>query len=248
MTQTAFITGAAKRLGRAISLHLAKNDYDIIAHYRGSADDAQALKSDVDAMGRQCHLIQADMSDPEAAKAAIDEALGYVPALDVLINNASRFSYDRPEDFKVEDMLIDYRTNTVSPALLSQAFAQQTQSANPVIINLLDSKLFAMNPDYFSYTLSKYALFAATEAMAMAFAPKTRVCGIAPGVTLPSGPQNQEEFEHSQTQNLLGRGSTPAQICSAIDFILGATAYTGQVITIDGGETLQNRGRDVAFL
>ena len=248
MSKSALITGAAKRIGRAMALHLAHQGYQIFAHYFASRDDAETLKQEIEAVGQSCTLIQADLGDPEQAGAAMDAALAQAPDLSLLINNASRFAYNRPEDFSLADMETDYRTNTLSPIMLVQRFALNTKASHPVVINMLDAKLSAMNPDYFGYTLSKYALYAATEAMAMAFAPKTRVCGIAPGIVLPSGPQNQAEFELAHKNNPLGKGASPAQICRAIDFIVGAESYTGQVLTIDGGETLEKRGRDVAFL
>jgi NAD(P)-dependent dehydrogenase (short-subunit alcohol dehydrogenase family) len=170
--------------------------------------------------------------------------------LALLINNASHFGYDTAATTTATALTHNMQVNLFAPALLAQAFyaAVIARGAKGTIINLIDNKVFALNPDYFSYTLSKVALQGMTQMHAMAFAPTIRVAGIAPGITLVSGSQTEQEFQRSHNNNPLGEGCTPEQIVGAVDFILATPSYHGQTMVIDGGQVLQRRPRDVAFL
>jgi NAD(P)-dependent dehydrogenase (short-subunit alcohol dehydrogenase family) len=232
------ITGGGKRLGAAMARGLAVAGYKVIIHAHHSAAEAEALAAELGA-----RVLLGDLADPETPARLVAEA----GPIGGIINNASRFEFDRPGTATAATMLAHLAPNLIAPVLLAQAFAAQ-QPVGGVIINILDQKLSNLNPDFFSYTLSKAALAAATEMMALAFAPAIRVCGIAPGIALPGPKQPPERFEQAWRANPLGRGATPEDIAAAAVFLVRTPSVTGTVITVDGGEHLTHRPRDVAFL
>jgi NAD(P)-dependent dehydrogenase (short-subunit alcohol dehydrogenase family) len=243
------VTGAGKRIGAAIARHLGGRGWHVFVHYNSSRGDAEAVAAAIITAGGQARAIGADLSDTESVSTLVARCEAIAP-LDLLINNASHFSYDTAATTTAEALDHNMRVNLYAPTLLAQAFhaACKARAAQGVIINLVDNKVFALNPDYFSYTLSKVALQGMTQMLAMAFAPTIRIAGIAPGITLLSGNQNEQEFQRTHNNNLLGRGCTPEQILGAIDFILATPSYHGQTMVIDGGQVLQRRPRDIAFL
>jgi NAD(P)-dependent dehydrogenase (short-subunit alcohol dehydrogenase family) len=243
------VTGAGKRIGAAIAEHLGGRGWHVFVHYNGSRGEAEAVAATIVSAGGQASAIGADLSDTDAVSTLVARCEAIAP-LDLLINNASHFSYDSAATTTAEALDHNMRVNLYAPALLAQAFhaALKARGGEGVIINMVDNKVFALNPDYFSYTLSKVALQGMTQMLAMAFAPTIRVAGIAPGITLVSGDQNEAEFQRTHNNNLLGRGCTPEQILGAIDFILATPSYHGQTMVIDGGQVLQRRPRDIAFL
>ena len=245
---TVLITGAARRIGRQMALYFADQGWNIVAHYNTEGPEVGSLSKELEAFDIDHILVQADLSQLDAADSLMEEAFAFRANIDLLINNASRFSYNSPSAFEPTDLLLDYQINTVSPVLIAQRYVKEMCNRKGCVVNMLDSKINANNPDYFTYTLSKYALFSATKAMAMAFAPHTRFCGIAPGITLPSGKQSEAEFKIAHKNNPIGAGCTVEQILRAIEFIYQSESFNGQVITIDGGESLENRERDVAFI
>lgn len=232
------ITGGAKRLGAAMARALAGAGYPVIIHAHKSGPEAQALAAELNA-----RVILGDLSDPDMPEKLIAEA----GPLAGLINNASHFIFDTPATTTAARITAHMVPNLIAPALLAQAFAAQ-KPAQGVIINILDQKLTNLNPDFFAYTLTKAALAAATEMMALAFAPNIRVCGLAPGLTLPGPKQSEETFERAWRANPLRRGATPEDIAAAALFIIGTPSVTGTTITVDGGEHLTHRPRDIAFL
>lgn len=239
------VTGAARRLGRAIALHLAYRGWDVAVHYRGSADEAAATARDIAGLGAQAELFQADLADEAQCGAllpAVIARFGYVTAV---VNNASLFEYDSVADFGYAAMERHWRANTAPAIVLARALHAAGGGA---VVNLLDQKLWNPNPDYFSYTLSKAALEAATTLLAQALAPGTRVCGVAPGVTLVSGPMDSAEFERAHKLTPLERSSTPEDIARAVLFLLESPAITGTTLLVDGGQHLQAQSRDVLFL
>ncbi len=248
-TRVALVTGAARRLGRAIALALAGEGYAIAAHYGQSADDAASLKSRIEAAGGTCALFPADLADARAASALVGEVAAAMGTPQVLVNNASTFFNDDATDFTPEGLASNMAVNLTAPLLLAQAFFERAEAdRDNVIVNMLDNKLYGLNPDFFTYTLAKAGLGAATEMLALRFAPRVRTCGIAPSVTLVSGKQTQEAFERSWRMNPLGRGPTPQEIGDAVAFILRSAAMNGRVIVIDGGQSLARPPRDVGFL
>ncbi|HYP64138.1 MAG TPA: SDR family oxidoreductase [Acidocella sp.] len=243
------VTGGAKRIGAAIAQHLGARGWHVFVHYNASRDEAEAVAAAITDAGGNATAIGADLADAEAASALVPRCEAIQP-LELLINNASYFAYDTAATTTEAALELNMRVNLFAPALLSQAFhaAVTARAAKGTIINLIDNKVFGLNPDYFSYTLSKVALQGMTQMHAMAFAPHIRVAGIAPGITLVSGNQTEREFQRIHNNNPLGQGCTPEQIAGAVEFILATPSYHGQTMVIDGGQVLQRRPRDVAFL
>jgi NAD(P)-dependent dehydrogenase (short-subunit alcohol dehydrogenase family) len=247
--KAALITGAARRIGRAIAMRLAADGWDVLLHYATSVAAAEDTKRAIEASGGRASLLQADLSTEHGSKGLIDAALAQTPDIALLVNNASTFAYDTATAATLSSLQHNFTVNTAAPILLaSRLAAKLSPSAGALVVNILDNRIFAPNPDYFSYAVSKHALDGATRLLALALAPRIRVNAIAPGITLPSGNQSEQSFEASHRRNPLGRGCTPEQIAAAVAFLWEAGSMTGAVITIDGGQSLLNPGRDVAFL
>ncbi len=246
MKRVVLITGAGRRIGAAIARDLAAKDWHPIVHYNRSETEARRLAAEIEQRGGSCGLVQADLADPHQVARLVPDCVQKFGAIECLINNAALFSYDNIE--KLDRALWDKHlaTNLTAPAFLCRDFSKQAD-ASAVIINMLDQKVRNVNPDFLSYTVSKIALDGLTRVLAMALAPKIRVCGIAPGVTLISGKQTPQSYERSVKATPLGRSSTPDDVVAAVNFILSVASLTGQVISIDGGESLTGRRRDVAF-
>ena len=239
--RTAIVTGGAKRIGAEIVRALAADGWHVLIHYNRSAAEAEALAREVGAAS----LVAADLADLEAAETILSAAQG-LPPVRLLVNNASLFAHDDVRDFTVESWAAHLDVNLRAPALLSRAFAGQ--AGRGLIVNLLDAKLAAPNPDFFSYTVSKMALAGVTELCARAFAPNIRVNGIAPSVTMVSGPQSRENFDKVHDLNALERGVDVSEIVAALRFIIAAPSMTGQTILLDGGQRFLSLPRDVQFL
>ena len=249
------VTGAARRLGRAMALDLAAHGFDVAVHYRGSAAEAHATVAELQALGAQAHAFQADLSDEAACRALVPAVAAYFQRLDAVVNSASTFEYDNPATFSVASMEKHWRANTAPAILLAQALHAHLDGCNDeradrtgCVVNLLDQKLWNPNPDYFSYTLSKAALQAATVMLAQALAPRVRVCGVAPGVTMVSGPMNDDEFATAHKMTPLERSSTPQDIARAVRFLIESPAITGTTLLVDGGQHLAAQPRDVLYL
>jgi len=254
----ALVTGAARRIGRVIALELAHAGFDIALHHRGTApqsfSEATGTAEELRAAGARVELFAADFADPSATAAllpAIAQAFGRV---DGVVNSASRFEYDSPAQFDPGLLESLVRSNTAAPVTLAQALATQVAAqpahagVTPCVVNLLDQKLHNPNPDYFSYTLTKAALAHATVLLAQALAPAVRVCGVSPGITLVSGPMDDDEFAKAHRLTALGRSSTPEDIARAVRFLLESPAITGVDLAVDGGQHLVGQSRDVLFL
>lgn len=241
--RTAIVTGGAKRIGAALVRALAEDGWHVLIHCNRSRAEAETLADEIG----NAALVQAELSDAAAAD-VIFAAAEALPPVRLLVNNASLFAYDGADDFTVEQWDRHLDVNLRAPALLSQAFAARTEGGG-VIVNLLDAKLEAPNPDFFSYTVSKGGLASLTELSARAWAERgIRVCGIAPSVTLVSGPQSRENFETVHALNALRRGVHVEEIVAALRFIIDTPTFTGQTITLDGGQRFLGLARDVQFL
>jgi len=239
------VTGAARRIGREIALDLAANGWDVAVHHRSSAADAAATVADARAAGARAVAFAADLADEVQCNAllpAVHEAFGCVHAV---VNNASLFEYDAVDSFSYAAMERAWRANTGPAVLLARALHA---AGGGCVINILDQKLWNPNPDHLSYTLSKAALEAATTLLAQALAPSVRVCGVAPGVTLPSGDMVGAEFAKSHAMTPLQRSSTPQDVARSVRFLLTSPAITGTTLLVDGGQHLQAQPRDVLFL
>ncbi|WP_076593012.1 SDR family oxidoreductase [Herminiimonas arsenitoxidans] len=249
LKKTALVTGAAKRIGRTIALALAQRGWDVVVHYARSETEAQATVAEIEAMGRRAIALHCDLNDEATVKTLVRRASAVLGPISCVVNNASLFDYDNAADFSGATLDAHMHTNLVAPVLLAQALHEATpDGAQAVVVNLLDQKLFNLNPDFLSYTLSKAALHSATTMLAQALAPKVRVVGVAPGITLVSGDQSEAGFTHAHTVTPLGRSSTPDDIAAAVCFVAEAQAMTGTTLLVDGGQHLIPLQRDVMFV
>jgi NAD(P)-dependent dehydrogenase (short-subunit alcohol dehydrogenase family) len=237
--RTAIVTGAGKRVGKVIAAALLEDGWEVVAQVHRETDDVPegATKA------------VADLDDAGCAEAIFAAADG-LPPVRLLVNNAARFAWDGFGDFDATEFATHMVVNVRAPALLIDRFArEQVGSADSLVVNLLDSKLAAPNPDYLSYTLSKQALAGLTELAARALAGRgIRVNGIAPGLMLQSSGQSEENFEVMHQANPLRRGVEPADLVEAIRYLIGARCVTGQVLVIDSGQRFLGLARDVQFL
>ena len=241
--RTAIVTGGAKRIGAALCRALAEDGWHLLIHCNNSLAEAEELAAELG----NATVVQAELADPDAAE-RVFAALGGLPPPKLLVNNASRFDFDSATDFTAERWDRHMAVNLRAPALLSQAFAVSAAGSG-LIVNLLDAKLVAPNPDFFSYTISKQGLAGLTELTARAFAERgVRVCGIAPSVTLVSGPQSRENFDEVHALNALHRGVRVDEIVAALRFIIATPTLTGETIRLDGGQRFLGLARDVQFL
>ncbi len=251
--QTAIVTGGAKRIGAALVRALAEDGWHVVIHCHQSRVEAEALAAEIG----NAVVVVGDLADPGIGDIIVAAAAG-LPPLGLLVNSASRFIYDRIDDFGVDDFDTHMAVNLRAPALIIRAFAAALSAgaepalsvgAEPaLVVNLLDAKLEALNPDFFTYTLSKIGLDGLTELTARAYAPRLRCAAIAPAVTLVSGPQSRENFEAVHGLNPLRRGVAVAEIVAALRFIIATPTFNAQTITLDGGQRLLGLPRDVAYM
>ncbi|MDC3401645.1 SDR family oxidoreductase [Alphaproteobacteria bacterium] len=243
--RTAFITGASKRIGRALALGLANQGWNIAIHYSSSEQDAKSLAEEIGQIGPRCCLIQADLNNAERVEALIGEACEELGPLHALINNASGFERDTIEEFSIDSWDSHLNTNLRAPAILIRDFLKQAaKGAN--IINIIDQRVWRLTPDFMSYTLSKTALWSLTQTTAQAVAPRGIRCNaIGPGPTLPNPRQERSEFDKQASLVPLGHGATPDDILQAVLYIFSASAMTGQMIALDGGQHLAWQTPDV---
>ncbi len=245
----ALVTGGARRLGRAIALALAADGWDIGVHYGSSRDDALATVRDIEALGRRAVALRADLAREREAKALLPKCAQALGAVTCVVNNASIFQHDAATDVSSASLLAHMTVNCAAPLLLAQALhAGLPKGRRGVVINLLDQKLWNPNPDFLSYTLSKSALKEATTLLAQALAPRVRVVGVAPGITLPSHLQGDKAFARTHAMAPLGRSSTPDDIARAVVYLARADAVTGSTLLVDGGQHLVPLARDFSFL
>jgi len=242
--RTAIVTGGARRIGAALARALAADGWHVLIHYRRSAAPAAALAAELGGSS-----VAADLAAPDAAERIV-AALAGLPPPALLVNSAAGFDLDGFDDFTADQWDAHLAVNARAPALLSRAFARAVPAGQGgLIVNLLDAKLAQPNPDFFTYTISKMALAGVTELTARLLAPqRIRVCGIAPAVTLVSGPQSRDNFDRVHRLNPLGRGVEVDDIVAALRFVVAAPTLTGQTLVIDGGQRFLGLARDVQFL
>ncbi len=247
--QTALVTGAGKRIGRAIALALAAAGWDVAVHYRHSAREAQDTADAVRALGRRAALLQCDLGDEAATRLLVARAIEALGPLGCVVNNAAQFEFDSATAFSPSLLTTLMQANLGAPLLLAQALHAATPDGQQaVVINLLDQKLDNLNPDFLSYTLSKAALKTATTMLAQALAPRVRVVGLSPGLTMVSGDQSPDGFAQAHRATPLGRSSDPQDIADAVCYLARARAVTGTTLLVDGGQHLLPLARDVMFL
>ncbi|MGZ8998045.1 MAG: SDR family NAD(P)-dependent oxidoreductase [Allosphingosinicella sp.] len=242
--RTAIVTGGARRIGAELARALACDGWHVLIHFNRSRLEAEGLAAELGSAS----IVQAELTEPACAEKIMAALVGLPPA-QLLVNNASRFVVDTASDYSVADWDLHLNANLRAPALLSRAFAAQLPAGSSgLVINLLDAKLASPNPDFFTYTLSKMGLAGLTELTARAFAPRIRVCGIAPSVTLVSGPQSRDNFARVHALNALHRGVDVKEIVAALRFIVATPTMTGQTIVLDAGQRFLSLSRDVQFL
>jgi NAD(P)-dependent dehydrogenase (short-subunit alcohol dehydrogenase family) len=244
----ALITGAARRIGHEIALALAEDGYDLALVVRPNRtdQDGEALRRIIEAKGVKVAILSADLSQSADVEKLIPDAAAALGPLNLLINNASIFEADAAGSMTYASWGEHMDVNLRAPAFLARALhAQLPKGEHGNIINMIDQRVWRPNPLFFSYTISKMALWDMTRVMAQAFAPSMRINAIGPGPTLPSIHQTEEDFAREAATTPLGHGTTPQEICAAIRFILASPAMTGQMIALDGGQHLAWQTPDV---
>lgn len=235
---TAIVTGAGKRIGADIAAALVGRGWTVLAHVRRDGDEAPAGTA----------AVATDLGDPDCARKIFAATRG-LPPVRLLINNAARFAWDGFGELDSEEFDAHMHANVRAPVLLMQEMAKGHRGGDALVINMLDSKVVAPNPDFLSYTLSKHALLAASELAARALASKgIRVNAIAPALMLRSPGQSDENFRAMHEHNPLGRGVTSADVVAAIDYLIASPVVTGELLTLDSGQRFDPPGRDVQFL
>jgi NAD(P)-dependent dehydrogenase (short-subunit alcohol dehydrogenase family) len=237
----ALVTGAGRRIGRALALTAAEAGYDVIVHAHASADAAAETAERIGALGRRHRVAVADL----AAGQDLASLFGAEPVT-LLVNSASVFADDRAHSLTPESIDAHYRVNLRAPVLLAQAFAAALPADREgLIVNVVDQRVWRLTPQYFSYTLAKSALWTATQTLAQALAPRIRVNAIGPGPTLPSVHQSPGDFEAEAGAVPLGHGPSLEEIGAALRYLIDARSVTGQMIAVDGGQHLAWKTPDV---
>ncbi len=241
----ALITGAGKRLGRAMALTLADAGYDVAVHYNSSSADADAVVSMIEAKGRRAAAVKADLSNETETAALIAAARDVLGPLTVLVNSASAFEHDDMASMTRDSWDLHMEVNLRAPVKLAQDFAAQAPK-DSLIVNIIDQRVLKLTPQFLSYTASKAALFALTQTMAQGLGPKgIRVNAIGPGPTLKNPRQSDDDWQRQNQSTILGHGAAPEDICGALLYLLSARSVTGQMIAVDGGQHLTWRTADV---
>ncbi len=244
----ALVTGAGMRIGRAFAMALAADGFFVFVHHNRSAAAARETVAAIAAAGGKAKAMKADLSSARQAEALVGRCQAKGVRLTCLVNSASLFELDRAPMATAAGFDRHMAVNLRAPMLLSQALARQLPDTETgLIVNMLDQKLFNLNPDFLSYTLSKIGLQGLTSLLAQSFAPRLRVAGIAPGLTLRSGSQTDARFAEQHRQNPLGVGVTTEDLVRALRFVVATPTYTGDVLIVDSGEHLTGRPRDIAF-
>ncbi len=252
----ALVTGAGKRLGRAMALYLAARGHDMALHYATSAADADSAADEIRAMGRRAVTVQADLLDEAQVATLIARAAdGLGQPLTVLVNNASIFEYDSIHSATRTSWDRHMESNLRAPFVLTQGFAAQVPPPVPddmgepvaqgLVINMIDQRVRKLTPEFMTYTLAKMGLWALTQTAAQALAPAVRVNAIGPGPTLRGGRQSPDHFARQRAVTVLKRGANPADITAALGYFLDAPAITGQLLCVDGGQHLAWETPDV---
>lgn len=245
------VTGAARRLGRAIALDLAMHGWDVALHFHRSRSDAEQTLVALRAAGARAESFAADLADEASCLALVPAVVQKMGALSALVNNASLFEHDDVQTLHYEGLARHWRTNTAAAIVLARALHAHRGATrardDACVVNLLDQKLFNPNPDHLSYTLSKAALHAAVPLLAQALSPLLRVCGVAPGLTLESAQIDAERLQMLKAQGPLAHGVEAQDVAHAVRFVLENPSVTGSTVLVDAGSHLRRRARDYAF-
>ncbi len=254
----ALVTGAGRRLGRAMALHLARRGHHVAVHYATSADAAEGVVAEIAAMGRRGVALQADLLDEDAVQQLVPRASEALGTLTVLVNNASIFEHDNVRTATRESWDRHIESNLRAPFVLIQRFAEQVPEpgtdaagepvARGMVVNMIDQRVRKLTPEFMSYTVAKMGLWALTQTAAQALAPAVRVNAIGPGPTLQGARQSADHFARQRAATLLKRGAGPEDVTAALSYFLDAPAVTGQLICVDGGQHLAWQTPDVLGL
>ncbi len=237
--KAALVTGAARRIGRAIALDLAAHGWAVAVHYGRSRDAAEEVVERIAAGGGRAVALAADLAVEAERTALVARAAAALGPLGCLVNNASVFERDEAMTATRESWDAHMEPNLRAPLVLTQQFAAALPAARGgLVVNLLDQRVWNLTPHFVSYSVSKTALWSLTRSLALALAPRIRVNGIGPGPALPSARQSSEQFARQCASLPLGAGTTPEEICRAVQFLLAARSVTGQMIALDGGQHL----------
>jgi NAD(P)-dependent dehydrogenase (short-subunit alcohol dehydrogenase family) len=235
----ALVTGAGKRIGRAIALALAQEGWAVAVHYSESRIEAEALVDHIVGQNGRAVALEADLAREDQVTGMVTRAAEALGPLGCLVNNASAFENDLALTATRESWDRHIEVNLRAPFVLSQEFARQLpEDKTGAIVNMLDERVWNLTPYFVSYTLSKAGLWTLTQTLALALAPRIRVNAIGPGPTLPSPRQSEAQFRRQNELLPLKRGTSPEEVAAAVKFILAAPAMTGQMIALDGGQHL----------
>ena len=254
MRSWALITGGSVRLGREIGLAFARAGWNVACHYNRSEAQTNALCAELRALGVDALAVQGDLEDEASCQSIFDTTVAITGhALQCVVNNASLFVPDEGADFDEAQALAQMKVNLLAPMRFGKWMAalhanDATARVKPSVIHVLDQKVFNLNPDYFSYTLSKLALERAVSLQAQSLAPTLRVNAVAPGLMYPSGPQTQDNFNRAANANLLRQPINPADVASSVVFLAGNASITGTTVRVDNGQHLVPLARDVMFV
>jgi NAD(P)-dependent dehydrogenase (short-subunit alcohol dehydrogenase family) len=248
VTRAALVTGAARRIGRAIALALTEAGYAVAIHANRASAEAEALRDEIARRGGKAAVVHADLADHAAVAALVPAAVAAIGPLTLLVNNAAMFE---PDEIGALDRALwdrQFAVDLRAPVFLAEAFAAQApKGADASIVNILDQRVLKPTPQFVSYALAKSALHTATRMLAQALAPNVRVNAVAPGPTFPSARQQQEDFARQAAALPLGRGPAPEEIAAAVVFLSQARSITGQTLAVDGGQNIAWQTPDVGI-
>lgn len=237
--KTALVTGAGKRLGRAIALDLAADGWNVAIHYNTSEDEADSAAQQVRAFGREAAIVKCDLSREDQTATLVERAAAELGPLTALVNSASLFEDDNWHSATRQSWDDHIETNLRAPFVLAQHFARQLpENAQGSIINVIDQRVLKPTPQFLSYSLSKAGLHWLTTTLAQAMGPRIRVNAVGPGPTMKNPRQSDADFARQREATVLGHGAEPADICAAVRYLLSAGAVTGQMLAVDGGQHL----------
>ena len=252
---TALVTGAGRRLGRAMALYLAQRGHDVAIHFATSQDEAEEVARDIRALGRRAVTLKADLLDEAQVETLVPRATDDLGPLTVLVNNASIFEYDRIDTSTRRGWDRHMESNLRAPYVLIQHFARQCPPADPdaageplaqgLVVNMLDQRVWKPTPEFSTYTIAKMGLWALTRTAAQGLAPHVRVNAIGPGPTMQGARQSESHFTRQRANTILNRGANPADVTAALGFFLDSPSVTGQRIAVDGGQHLGWKTPDV---